>query len=205
MPSEENASGGLSDRLTKNDRAKLLLAVWEKTVDVQQHFNDIEMRIRNLALTILGAVVAVSKALDTRSLSTATPSSIGQDASVGALILQPTLFLGMCVLIAAFWFMDRLWYHRLLEGAVNEGGRLERELSDLGVEIPLGRQISQTSPISLLGRKIRSGNKIDVFYLTLGSLALFGAAWSSQESLLLLLAFVIVVIFLGFWIGTLRK
>jgi hypothetical protein len=30
--------------------------IWKKVVDVQQHFNDLEMRIRNFAITILGAL-----------------------------------------------------------------------------------------------------------------------------------------------------
>ena len=34
------------------------IEIWKKIIDVQQHFNDIEMRIRNYALTIMGAFVA---------------------------------------------------------------------------------------------------------------------------------------------------
>src|SRR5438034_8022495 len=34
------------------------LEIWKKTVDVQQHFNDLELKIRNLAVTVLGAILS---------------------------------------------------------------------------------------------------------------------------------------------------
>jgi FMN phosphatase YigB (HAD superfamily) len=34
------------------------IEIWKKTVDVQQHFNDLEMRVRNFGLTIVGALIA---------------------------------------------------------------------------------------------------------------------------------------------------
>jgi hypothetical protein len=47
---EKVDSENTSAVLTVEDRTKFLLEVWKKTVDVQQHFNDVEMRIRNLRL-----------------------------------------------------------------------------------------------------------------------------------------------------------
>jgi hypothetical protein len=43
-----------------NGSADHLIDIWKKTVDVQQHFNDIELRIRQYAVTILGAIVGLS-------------------------------------------------------------------------------------------------------------------------------------------------
>jgi hypothetical protein len=37
--------------------------IWKKTVDVQQHFNDLELRIRNFALAVLGAFWHLAAAL----------------------------------------------------------------------------------------------------------------------------------------------
>jgi FMN phosphatase YigB (HAD superfamily) len=37
-----------------------VLDLWKKTVDVQQHFNDLELRIRNYAVTLLVAVLGAS-------------------------------------------------------------------------------------------------------------------------------------------------
>ena len=39
---------------------KVLVEIWKKVVDVQQHFNDIELRIRNFALALIGAFLAVA-------------------------------------------------------------------------------------------------------------------------------------------------
>lgn len=37
-----------------------VIEVWKKTVDVQQHFNDLELRIRNFAISLLVAVVGAA-------------------------------------------------------------------------------------------------------------------------------------------------
>jgi hypothetical protein len=42
------------------DRIDRVIEIWKKTVDVQQHFNDLEMRIRNYAITVLGALLGFS-------------------------------------------------------------------------------------------------------------------------------------------------
>ena len=152
--------------MTEEERTKLLLEAWKKTVDVQQHFNDIEMHVRNLALTILGAVVAFAKFLDLKNEGTS------------AVLPQGMLFLALTVLIAAFWFMDKHWYHRLLMGAVREGAHLEKTLTGLGVPITLGANISAASPIRLFGRRMHSKFKVDLFYLVLGTLGLLASGAS---------------------------
>ena len=37
-----------------------VIEIWKKTIDVQQHFNDIEMKIRQFALTIVAAILGLS-------------------------------------------------------------------------------------------------------------------------------------------------
>ena len=130
MIADPEADAPPAEGMRVEERAKLLMEAWKKTVDVQQHFNDTEMRIRNLALTIIGAVVAFARVLD-----------VGGDHS-GHLVNPGLLFLALTVLVGAFWFMDRHWYHRLLLGAVLEGAELERRLTELGVQVGLGTQIS---------------------------------------------------------------
>lgn len=145
-------------RLTEKDRASLLLEAWKKAVDTEAHFNDIEMRIRNLALTLSGAVFAFGKILD-------------KD-------LEGYIFLALVGIVSTFWFMDKHWYHRLLLGAVDEATRLERELSGYGIAIRLTETISKKSPFVLFKREVHSKEKIDVFYLALGTMALIAAGVS---------------------------
>ena len=51
--------------LSDDDKVPFYLDMWKQTVTVQQHFNDIEWRIRGLALTVLtfalGAAGVASK------------------------------------------------------------------------------------------------------------------------------------------------
>jgi FMN phosphatase YigB (HAD superfamily) len=42
------------------DTVPIALEAWKKTIDVQQHFNDIELRIRNFAITLLVAVLGAT-------------------------------------------------------------------------------------------------------------------------------------------------
>ncbi|MEM1398025.1 MAG: hypothetical protein AAGH38_11345, partial [Pseudomonadota bacterium] len=44
--------------MTNEDKA-LLLSAWKQTVDVQMHFNDLELRIRNFAFVLTGAFLAL--------------------------------------------------------------------------------------------------------------------------------------------------
>ena len=166
MIADPEAGAPPAEGMRVEERAKLLMEAWKKTVDVQQHFNDTEMRIRNLALTIIGAVVAFARVLD-----------VGGDHS-GHLVNPGLLFLALTILVGAFWFMDRHWYHRLLLGAVLEGAELERRLTELGIQVGLGTQISAMSPIMLFGRRLRSNHKLDAFYLVLGTMSFLAMAGS---------------------------
>jgi|HubBroStandDraft_5_1064220.scaffolds.fasta_scaffold185097_3 hypothetical protein len=168
--------------MTDDERTKLLIEVWKKTVDVQQHFNDIEMRVRNLALTILGAVVAFAKFLDLKTEGATAVLPLGY------------LFLALTVLIGAFWFMDKHWYHRLLMGAVLEGAALEKSLTSLGVPVTLGTNISKMSPIMLFGRRMHSAFKVDLFYLVLGTMGLLAAGGSVSADWFCASILVVVVI-----------
>ena len=42
------------------DELQFILEAWKKTIDVQQHFNDLELRIRNFAVTALVAIFGVA-------------------------------------------------------------------------------------------------------------------------------------------------
>jgi hypothetical protein len=46
-----------------------------------------------------------------------------------------------------FYFMDRHWYHRLLQGSVKQAGAIEKEYAAFLPEIQLGAKISAASPV----------------------------------------------------------
>lgn len=130
--------------------------VWKKTVDVQQHFNDLELRIRNYAVTIAVAVIGAAALALKEGLSVPL---FGSRTPLATLFL-----LGGATGLMAFWFMDRHWYHRLLYGAVKHAAGIEaryrRELPDIG----LSDAIKKESPIRLGRVAIHSTWKLTGFY-----------------------------------------
>lgn len=130
--------------------------IWKKIVDVQQHFNDIELRIRNFALIVTGAFIGLGgyAIRDDRMVTL-----LGLHISVAGLVVFCSL-----LPLFAFYLMDRFWYHRLLEGAVAAATPVEKRLRDMGLAIELGTKISEVSPLPLFGKKIRSRHKMDSFY-----------------------------------------
>lgn len=141
--------------------------IWKKIVDVQQHFNDLELRIRNFAIVVVGAFLGLGGyALKERDFT----SFLGPPV-----VLASPIVLSSLLPLFAFYLMDRLWYHRLLDGAVKAGIEAEAQLRDLGLKVDLGGQISKASPftIPLLNWKVHSRHKMDGFYGLL-ALAIIG-------------------------------
>jgi HAD superfamily hydrolase (TIGR01549 family) len=139
-------------KLSKDDEHATVQA-WKKTVDVQQHFNDLEMRIRNIALTVTAAIIgAIGLGVSQPNLAAAYPwySSLLAGSALGLWI--------------AFYFMDRRWYHRLLYGAVRHGEFIEQRCRIVLPELQLTKTISQQSPSQKLGRVFHSTDKLDIFY-----------------------------------------
>ncbi len=143
------------------------IEIWKKVVDVQQHFNDLELRIRNFALIVTGAFLG----LGGYAIKDAGVVKVfGLEVSIAGLVVVSAIFP-----LAAFYFMDRLWYHRLLDGSVYAGIEAETALKDLGYKVDLGSKIKEHSPFKLwLSKmKIRSATKMDLFYAILaGSILL---------------------------------
>lgn len=148
------------------------IEIWKKIVDVQQHFNDLELRIRNFALIVTGAFLGLG---GYAIKDAGVVKLFGLEVSIAGLVVVSAIFP-----LAAFYFMDRLWYHRLLEGSVYAGIEAETELKHLGYKVDLGSKIKEHSPFKLwLTRKrmIRSATKMDLFYAILAGSLLMVAAF----------------------------
>ena len=146
------------------------IEIWKKIVDVQQHFNDLELRIRNFALVVTGAFLGLGGyAIKDAGIINA----FGFKVSIAGLVVFSAI-----LPLFAFYFMDRLWYHRLLDGAVAAGIDAESTLKALGYKVDLGSKISERSPFTLwlTREKIHSKTKMDLFYLILVAALLIVAA-----------------------------
>jgi len=146
-----------------DELTKLRVEAWKMTVQVQQHFNDIELRIRNLAITVFTAVVGAA----------ALAVEQGK-AGLAAVILV----LGV-VAMGLFWFVDEVWYHQLLVGSVKHGEALEGSLpagfalskaisAASGWKLPYGWSV----PFTKGKNELRSKHKLRVFYAGIGIILL---------------------------------
>lgn len=130
---------------------EVLLEVWKTTIATQSHFNDIAMKLRSIALTLVAAILTAESLVQA-----------GWLAILAALIVW-----------VAFYLLDRWYYFYLLIGAVLHGEELERRAKTLGMDLP-GAIDSGESLLGLTHRitKLNQGGwkllakyKIDIYYL----------------------------------------
>ena len=134
-----------------------VIKIWEKVIDVQQHFNDIELRIRNLAITALTFIIGGIGYLEKEDLHITIQ---GFNLPFSTILA----FFGVLILLA-FFYMDKFWYHRLLQGAVNQGKKIEEKWSKYLPEINLSQSIKLSSPHKLLWHwNVHSEQKFRIFY-----------------------------------------
>lgn len=139
---------------------KINFEIWKKGVEVHQHFNDLELRIRNYAITITGAIVAAIGIMTQRNMVT-TVFGVEFPTSL-------TLVMVAIVVWGSFFLMDRYWYHVLLKGAVNHNMKVEAALTHRYPNISLGKTISEeSSKVKIFGLKLNSNKRLNIFYLSM--------------------------------------
>lgn len=169
---------------SNDGNSQIPLSIWKTVVEVQQHFNDLCLKIRSLVITAVAAFVA----------------GIGFSVKEGLTIFSDAVPLSSMLAVAAalfiffFYMMDRYWYHQFLVGAVKYGEAIETKHPEIFCfgegenELGLGRSISHESPIRLemFGNQkiIRSSQKFSYFYLGMAGLFVFLAVvlYFSHES-----------------------
>ena len=132
------------------------LQAWKQTIDVQMHFNDICMKIRNLAITLLTAVVSFA-AYTVKERMTLDLGAV--DVPIGSIVAAGGLAGWL-----AFWAMDRHWYHVFLRAAGIHAGRIERRWSGVLPELLLSSQVSESSGRMLFGWQFDSARRLTAFY-----------------------------------------
>ena len=146
------------------DDRQLLLEIWKQTIDTQMRFNDIAMKIRAFALTLVAAVITAD------ALTSGTHGNFA--------------ILGLLLVWIAFYLMDRWWYHYLLLGAVLHGSALEDRAKELGLTLPENRSLfGLTQRISALNQEglgLKAKYKIDIYY-ALVFVALLFILWARMH------------------------
>ena len=167
-----DATAPTDSSLTENERVGHYIEMWKQATQVNQHFNDIEWRIRGLALTVatfsIGAAGIAAKAGEAIA-----------HVSVGAMLLVVGL-----VLWYAFYFVDLAWYHQLLRASVRQTEALEKEigkslpLAGLAEAITTGSPYTPNRVVRFLSRTpgaMHSTDKLRWFY-RVGAAALITVA-----------------------------
>jgi hypothetical protein len=126
------------DKIMQDEQRKEVIEVWKTIVEVQQHFNDISMRIRGMFVTILLALFASIGFLLDKKLSL----DFGSFRVQFATLIPLFGVFGTCL----FYFIDRFWYHRLLKGSVNHAIEIEKKYKDDMPELSLSDAIGAISP-----------------------------------------------------------
>jgi hypothetical protein len=135
------------------DASNQVIEIWKATLETQQHFNNIEMTIRNYAVTVLVAVLGgAALALKEKIVVDIGPTHM----SLSALVLVAGV-IGW----AGFYSMDRFWYHPLLIGSVRHGLRLEKRHGTRLPELALATTIRDEAA----KQTIHTASRIDFFYL----------------------------------------
>ncbi|BBC40855.1 hypothetical protein FA893_16925 [Photobacterium damselae subsp. piscicida] len=147
----------MDDKEFELEKLKLNVDVWKKVVDVQQHFNDLEMKVRNFGLLIISAFIsAIGVSLKSQYSAVVFDYNVPVAAflSFGALVVWILVF-----------FMDVYWYHPLLIGSVKKGAEIEEQLSEQLPNINLTLTIGKESSIDIGPlKKVRSTRKAKIFY-----------------------------------------
>jgi hypothetical protein len=121
----------------------LVVDIWKHGVGVQMHFNDMGMKIRTLYFTILAAAMGLIGVVQGKIVIIEYP----------LIHIHLVLFVLLAIIPISmlFYFLDAHWYHRLLLGAVEHCGNIEKNYKDELPEIQLGTLISAKSPVKFEG------------------------------------------------------
>ncbi|MCC4863320.1 SH3 domain-containing protein [Vibrio splendidus] len=122
-----NDQTNIDNQLTLNERTTLLLDYWKQTSNVQQHFNDVSMKLRNFAVVVFsGFLTGVGLAIH-KNISI---NIFQYEVSAGVLFA-----LAGMIATQLIHFMDTYWYHVFLKGAVVTSSSIEQEIKRiLGVK-----------------------------------------------------------------------
>ena len=164
-----------------SDQQKNVIEVWKTVIGVQMHFNDIEMRIRSVFITLVLALCA-----SVGFLTDKKPAVTAGNITVFFVIFVPLLGV---IVTYLFYFIDRHWYHRLLVGAVKHAIEIEKRyftsIPDLSLSDAIGREspvILKSFPTKLVAalvvsdarykkdRILHSDAKIEFFYKSIALL-----------------------------------
>ena len=147
--------------------------LWAKYEDIAMHFNDLLIRLRTQALA---AVAAISTVV---GIFTKTePSAVHISWEIATAV-----FVGLIIFWVAIWAIDRLYYNRLLIGAVYALRQIEQESRkqspNLAINMSTTIEEFVARPVDYRGRWQRFQSKLGVriFYALVLLALILGAGF----------------------------
>lgn len=144
--------------------------LWAKYEDIAMHFNDLLMRLRSQSLAGIAAIAT--------AVGIFAKSGVGN--SRASWLIAAGIFTAAGMFWVAIWFLDFMYYNRLLLGAVSALRELEKE-TQVG-NVPIGINMSTLieaefkRPLTLDDYRRFLG--VMTFYLIVLAAIAFGAAIS---------------------------
>lgn len=163
------APGATSESLVQE------IDIWKETVATQRHFNDLQMQLRSILVTLLTAVVGGAG----YAMSQHTEIFIiGQKVTLGTVVAMAGI-----VALVAIHFFDR-GYYSLLIGAVKNGLEIEKRLQYVCPGIELAHHIqAESQKLKFMGVfKFSSLWRNRLFYLTCAAVLVILAVASQYSS-----------------------
>jgi hypothetical protein len=102
------------------DQQRIYLAIWEKTVDTQMHFNEMSVKARQFGLTFVAAALGLGVVILSRGSDFVLPLPFGFELHGVVLLIAASAFAMFAVSL-----LDLKVYHRMLRGAVTFGEDFE--------------------------------------------------------------------------------
>lgn len=119
------------------DLLPIVISTWSKIVDVQQHFNDISLKIRNLYLTVFTFIIT--------GLGFVLKENIIVHLFNFNIKLEFLFCLIGALIMNSFYLMDKYWYHKFLIGAGKQASLIENKWYKKFRELGLSNSISKES------------------------------------------------------------
>lgn len=112
------------ESLKKKEKIDILIELWQTTIETQQHFNDMLMKVRNFGFILIAALLG------------ATGFSLRSGYEINNIPVAAFLLAFGGLLWSLIYFLEMKWYTPLLIGSVMTGMEIEDELkNEFGKEI----------------------------------------------------------------------
>jgi len=129
----------------KKELTDSIVKVWEKSVDVQMHFNDLIMKNRTIVISFVTAIfgAAAYSLKDTTLFITICSKEI----HISAVIILFGIFF-----LSAYAYLDICYYLRLLIGSVKFTEEMDCEYKGLGLTSRISKEIKHKRARKVLHR-----------------------------------------------------